>query len=95
MPSGPSFSTSSTSPWKYLSFENDRARIAPIEPIPRYALYRSPWWTMTSPGASSVPASSDPAMIVSAPAAIAFATSPDEVMPPSAMIGTSTACAAS
>ena len=39
-------------------------------------------------GLSSVPASSDPAMIESAPAAIAFAMSPEDAIPPSAMSGT-------
>jgi hypothetical protein len=43
---------------------------------------------MTSPGLSSVPASIEPSMTVSAPAAIALAMSPDEVMPPSAITGT-------
>ena len=65
-----------------------RAFIAPSEPMPRYSLKRSPWWKTTSPGASSVPASIEPSITVSAPAAIAFAMSPDEVMPPSAITGT-------
>ena len=56
--------------------------------MPRYSLKRSPWTSSTSPGASSVPASIEPIITVSAPAAIAFATSPDEVMPPSAITGT-------
>jgi hypothetical protein len=43
---------------------------------------------MTSPGLSSTPASIEPSMTVSAPAAIAFAMSPDEVSPPSAITGT-------
>ena len=43
---------------------------------------------MTSPGASSVPAKSEPIITESAPAAIAFATSPENFTPPSAMIGT-------
>src|ERR1700737_1773379 len=43
---------------------------------------------MTSPGASSVPASIEPSMTVSAPAAIAFAMSPEDVTPPSAITGT-------
>src|SRR3954447_495606 len=59
--------------------------MAPREPMPRYSLKRSPWTRMTSPGDSSVPASIDPSMTVSAPAASAFAMSPDEVMPPSAI----------
>ena len=56
--------------------------------MPRYSLTRSPCTTSTSPGASSVPANMPPSMTVSAPAAIAFAMSPDEVMPPSAITGT-------
>src|SRR5881275_656229 len=55
--------------------------------MPRYSLNRSPCCSTTSPGLSSVPASNEPAMTESAPAAIAFAMSPDEVMPPSAMTG--------
>ena len=43
---------------------------------------------MTSPGASSVPANSEPIITVSAPAASALATSPEYLMPPSAMIAT-------
>ena len=56
--------------------------------MPRYSLKRSPWTRITSPGDSSVPASSEPSMTTSAPAPIAFAMSPEEVMPPSAMTGT-------
>ena len=43
---------------------------------------------MTSPGASSVPASKEPIIIESAPAAMAFTRSPENLTPPSAMIGT-------
>src|SRR6186997_2465390 len=42
---------------------------------------------MTSPGASSVPANSDPIITTSAPAAIAFATSPENFTPPSEITG--------
>ncbi len=49
---------------------------------------------MTSPGASSVPANSEPIMTLSAPAAIALATSPEYLMPPSAMTGMPRAAAA-
>ena len=45
--------------------------------MPRYSLKRSPCSTTISPGASSVPASIEPSITVSAPAAIAFATSPE------------------
>src|SRR5436190_61682 len=47
--------------------------------MPRYSLKRSPWWSMTSPGDSSVPASIEPSITASAPAAIAFAMSPDDL----------------
>ncbi len=57
--------------------------------MPRYSLNRSPWATMTSPGASSVPASIEPSMTTSAPAAIAFAMSPELRIPPSAITGMS------
>ena len=53
--------------------------------MPRYSLYRSPWWSTTSPGDSSTPASSDPSITTSAPAASAFGMSPENWMPPSAM----------
>src|SRR6478736_2940659 len=43
---------------------------------------------MTSPGASSVPANSDPIITTSAPAAIALATSPENFTPPSEITGT-------
>src|ERR1035441_2575034 len=43
---------------------------------------------MVSPGLSSVPASRLPIMTVSAPAAIALVTSPEYLMPPSAISGT-------
>ena len=56
--------------------------------MPRYSLNRSPWTRMTSPGASSEPASTEPSMTVSAPAAIAFAMSPELRIPPSAISGT-------
>ena len=48
-----------------------------------------------SPGVSSVPASMPPIITLSAPAAMAFATSPDEVMPPSAITRHAVAIAAS
>ena len=57
--------------------EKPRAFIAPSEPMPRYSLKRSPWTRITSPGVSSVPASSEPIMTASAPAAIALAMSPE------------------
>ena len=42
---------------------------------------------MTSPGASSVPASKDPIITALAPAAKALTTSPENLSPPSAMTG--------
>ena len=44
---------------------------------------------MTSPGASSVPAKSEPIITELAPAARALTTSPEYLMPPSEMTGTS------
>ena len=60
--------------------------IAPIEPIPRYVLKLLPWKSSTFPGASSVPANKPPSITESAPAAIAFAISPENLIPPSAII---------
>ncbi len=57
--------------------------------MPRYTLYDLPWYRMVSPGDSSVPASTEPAITESAPAAIALAMSPLYLMPPSAITGTS------
>ena len=59
--------------------------MAPIDPMPRYSLKRSPWWSTTSPGDSSTPASRLPSITESAPAAMALAMSPEYWMPPSAM----------
>ncbi len=64
-----------------------RDDMAPIEPMPRYALYCLPLTRIVSPGASSVPASIDPSMTDSAPATIALPISPEWRMPPSAMTG--------
>src|SRR3954452_1367552 len=62
--------------------------MAPSDPMPRYDLYERPWYRITSPGASSVPANSDPIITVCAPAAIAFTASPEYLIPPSEMQGT-------
>src|SRR5574337_179876 len=43
---------------------------------------------MTSPGATSVPASSEPTITLAAPAASAFTTSPEYFTPPSEITGT-------
>ena len=44
-----------------------------------------PLYKISSPGASSVPANIPPSITQSAPAAIAFTTSPDNLIPPSAI----------
>src|SRR3954467_14775341 len=62
--------------------------MAPSDPMPRYDLYERPWYRITSPGASSVPANSDPIITVCAPAASAFTMSPEYLIPPSEMQGT-------
>src|SRR3954468_24238429 len=62
--------------------------MAPSDPMPRYDLYERPWYRITSPGASSVPANSDPIITVCAPAAIAFTALPEYLIPPSEMQGT-------
>ena len=59
--------------------------MAPIEPIPLYVLKLLPWNSSTSPGASSVPANKPPIITESAPAAIALAISPENLIPPSAI----------
>ena len=61
--------------------------MAPTDPIPRYALKARPWYSSISPGLSSVPASKEPTMTTSAPAAIALAMSPEYLTPPSAITG--------
>src|SRR5688500_15809049 len=68
--------------------------MAPMDPMPRYSLKRSPWYSTTSPGLSSTPARREPSMTTSAPAAIALAISPEYWIPPSATIGTSWPAAA-
>jgi hypothetical protein len=52
-------------------------------------LKERPWRRISSPGLSSVPANSEPIMTDEAPAARAFTMSPENLMPPSAMIGIS------
>ncbi len=56
--------------------------------MPRYDLYFLPFMIISFPGLSSVPASMEPSMTVSAPAAIAFTMSPEYLIPPSAITGT-------
>ena len=72
--------------------------MAPREPIPRYTLNWRPWYTSVSPGDSSQPASREPSITTLPPAAIALAMSPEYLIPPSAIMGTSysaATCAAS
>ena len=59
--------------------------------MPRMTLKRRPSASTDSPGLSSVPASIAPIMQQAAPEASAFTTSPEYLMPPSAMTGTSPA----
>ncbi len=59
--------------------------------MPRIILKRRPSSRNDSPGLSSVPASMDPIITLDAPAASAFTMSPEYLMPPSAMTGTSPA----
>src|SRR3989454_158606 len=65
--------------------------MAPRLPMPRITLKRRPSSRNDSPGLSSVPASMEPIMTQAAPAARALTTSPEYLMPPSAMTGTSPA----
>src|SRR2546426_1103398 len=59
--------------------------------MPRITLKRRPSSRNDSPGLSSVPASTEPIITLSAPAASALTTSPEYLMPPSAITGTSPA----
>src|SRR5438128_1321210 len=65
--------------------------MAPRLPMPRTTLKRRPSSRNDSPGLSSVPASTEPIITQAAPAASAFTMSPEYLMPPSAMTGTSPA----
>ena len=62
--------------------------MASSEPIPRYDLNLRPLKIIVSPGDSSTPAKSEPAIMVFAPAANAFTMSPEYLIPPSAITGT-------
>ena len=62
--------------------------------MPRYSLKLRPPKRMISPGLSSVPASIEPTIAQLAPAAIALAKSPLNLMPPSATTGVSPAASA-
>ena len=59
--------------------------------MPRIILKRRPSSRNDSPGLSSVPASIEPIITLDAPAASAFTMSPEYLMPPSAITGTSPA----
>src|SRR2546422_3610843 len=59
--------------------------MAPRLPMPRITLKRRPSSRNDSPGLSSVPASIEPIITLSAPAASALTTSPEYLMPPSAI----------
>src|SRR6266851_2963289 len=59
--------------------------------MPRITLKRRPSSRNDSPGLSSVPARSEPIITLEAPAARALTTSPEYLMPPSAITGTSPA----
>ena len=61
--------------------------MAAREPIPLYTLYFLPWNNSNSPGASSHPAKIEPIIQTFPPAASAFVTSPEYLIPPSAIIG--------
>ena len=85
-PSTPSGTSFLAPLWKYLSLLP--FSIAAIEPIPRYTLYLRPWNNSKSPGASSHPANIEPIIHTFPPAAMAFTISPENLIPPSAIIGT-------
>src|SRR5436853_366235 len=89
MPSGTSLDGETSPSWKYRSAEP--SSMAPRLPIPRITLKRRPSSRKDSPGLSSVPASIEPIITLSAPAASALTTSPEYLMPPSAITGTSPA----
>src|SRR3989337_747255 len=65
--------------------------MAASEPMPRTTLKRRPSSKKLSPGLSSVPASMPPIITLDAPAARALTASPEYLMPPSAITGTSPA----
>ena len=62
--------------------------MAPIEPIPLKFLKSFPFFFIIFPGDSFVPANKDPIITASAPAARAFDISPENLIPPSAIIET-------
>src|SRR3989441_5678676 len=70
MPSGTSLDGETSPSWKYRSAEP--SSMAPRLPIPRITLKRRPSSRKDSPGLSSVPASIEPIITLSAPAASAL-----------------------
>ena len=62
--------------------------MAPTEPIPLKLLNSLPFFLINLPGASLVPANNEPIITASAPAAKAFAKSPEYLIPPSEIIFT-------
>ena len=60
--------------------------MAPTEPIPLKFLKSLPLFFINLPGDSIVPANRDPIITASAPAAKAFAISPENFIPPSEII---------
>src|SRR5438309_1047548 len=60
--------------------------MAPRLPMPRITLKRRPSSRNDSPGLSSVPPSSEPIITLEAPAARAFTTSPEYLIPPSTVL---------
>ena len=89
MPSGTILDGETSPSWKYRSA--DPSCIAARLPMPRIILKRRPSARIDSPGLSSVPASIEPIITHAAPAVIAFTISPENLIPPSAMTGTSPA----
>ena len=83
MPSGTSFGVGI----ERIAVRVARATSRPANPCRDSVLNVRPWYRIVSPGLSSVPASRLPIITVSAPAAIAFVTSPENLMPPSAISG--------
>ena len=60
--------------------------MAPTDPRPLKLLYNSPFFFNNCPGVSTVPANNEPIITASAPAAKAFAISPENLIPPSEII---------
>src|SRR3989344_2273017 len=92
---GPLYGTSASTPSATAFRPCVKYRSAPeallmtaSDPIPRYSLYFSPFFVTILPGVSSVPANILPHITADAPAASAFAISPEFRMPPSAITGT-------